>query len=144
MRNPLYHWTHLELQRYFDIHEMLNGNSANTIYSTTNELLQQESYSTRNLIRKMNVVAICTTDDPIDSLAYHQQLMNDGFEVKVLPAFRPDKAMDVSSAAVFVDYLKKLESVCNLSISSFDDYLFALQNRHDFLLPWDVQLVIMD
>lgn len=132
MRNPLYHWTHLELQRYFDIHEMLNGNSANTIYSTTNELLQQESYSTRNLIRKMNVVAICTTDDPIDSLAYHQQLMNDGFEVKVLPAFRPDKAMDVSSAAVFVDYLKKLESVCNLSISSFDDYLFALQNRHDF------------
>ena len=80
----------------------------------------------------MNVKVICTTDDPIDSLEYHQKIANSEFEVKVIPAFRPDKAMEVSHAESFITYVKKLEAVSNLSISSFEDFLFALQNRHDF------------
>lgn len=132
MRNPLYHWTHLELQRYFGINEILNKDSASSIYDSTSEQLQQDDYSIKNLIRKMNVKVICTTDDPVDSLEHHSRLQQDHFEVKVFPAFRPDKAMEVSNAAAFVSYLKKLEAVTNLTISSFDDYLFALQNRHDF------------
>ena len=132
MRNPLYHWTHIELQRYFGINALLNTNSAEQIYKQTNEMLGQDSFSIRNLIRKMNVQVICTTDDPIDSLAHHQKIKEDNFEVKIFPAFRPDKAMDVSNAHNFVNYLHQLEVVTQLSISSFDDYLFALQNRHDF------------
>jgi len=132
MRNPLYHWTHLELQRYFGIQDILNPSSANTIYQQATEQLVTTDYSTKNLIRKMNVKVICTTDDPIDSLEYHKKIAASGFEVKVIPAFRPDKAMEVSNAEVFIGYVKKLEAVTNLSISSFEDFLFALQNRHDF------------
>ena len=80
----------------------------------------------------MNVRVICTTDDPIDSLGYHKTLAESDFKVKIKPAFRPDKAMEVSSATHFIAYIKKLEAVTNLSVSSFEDYLFALQNRHDF------------
>jgi glucuronate isomerase len=80
----------------------------------------------------MNVKIICTTDDPIDSLEYHKKIADSGFEVKVIPAFRPDKAMEVSNSEGFIDYIKQLEAVTNLSISSFEDFLFALQNRHDF------------
>ncbi len=132
MRNPLYHWTHLELQRYFNIDEVLNPLSADRIYLQTSEMLQDKNQSIRNLIRKMNVKKICTTDDPIDSLAHHQKLKDDGFEVNIYPAFRPDKAMEVSNSAQFNGYLKNLESVADIAISSFEDYLFALQNRHDF------------
>jgi glucuronate isomerase len=132
MRNPLYHWTHLELQRYFNIEELLNPSSADQIYQRSSETLQQDDFSIRNLIRKMNVKKICTTDDPIDTLEHHQKINQDGFEVNIFPAFRPDKAMEVSSADNFNTYLKKLETVTNMSISSFEDYLFALQSRHDF------------
>ena len=132
MRNPLYHWTHLELQRYFGIQDILNPSSANSIYQQATEQLVTTDYSTKNLIRKMNVKVICTTDDPIDSLEYHKKIAASGFEVKVIPAFRPDKAMEVSNSEVFIGYVKKLEAVTNLSISSFEDFLFALQNRHDF------------
>ncbi|MEI7960255.1 MAG: glucuronate isomerase [Chitinophagaceae bacterium] len=132
MRNPLYHWTHLELQRYFGIREILNPISAHSIYEQATAQLITPEYSTKNLIRKMNVKVICTTDDPIDTLEYHQKIADSGFEVKVIPAFRPDKAMEVSSADAFIAYIKKLEAISNLSISSFEDFLFALQNRHDF------------
>jgi glucuronate isomerase len=132
MRNPLYHWTHLELQRYFGIQDILNPSSANSIYQQASEQLVTTDYSTKNLIRKMNVKVICTTDDPIDSLEYHKKIAASGFEVKVIPAFRPDKAMEVSNSEAFIAYVKKLETVTNLSISSFEDFLFALQNRHDF------------
>jgi glucuronate isomerase len=132
MRNPLYHWTHLELQRYFGIQDILNPSSANSIYQQASEQLVTTDYSTKNLIRKMNVKVICTTDDPIDSLEYHKKIAASGFEVKVIPAFRPDKAMEVSNSEAFIVYVKKLETVTNLSISSFEDFLFALQNRHDF------------
>lgn len=132
MRNPLYHWTHLELKRYFGIEEILNANTAKLVYDNASAQIQTDAFSIKNLIRKMNVKVICTTDDPIDSLEYHKTLAESGFEVKIKPAFRPDKAMEVASAANFVAYVKKLEAVTNLAVSTFNDYLFALQNRHDF------------
>lgn len=132
MRNPLYHWTHLELKRYFDIHEILDPSSSKSIYDNASAQIQTDAFSIKNLIRKMNVKVICTTDDPIDSLEYHKTLAESDFEVKIKPAFRPDKAMEVASAANFVAYVKKIEAVTNLYVSSFEDYLFALQNRHDF------------
>ena len=132
MRNPLYHWTHLELKRYFGINEILDPSSAKSIYDNASAQIQTDAFSIKNLICKMNVKVICTTDDPIDSLEYHKMLSESDFEVKIKPAFRPDKAMEVASAATFIAYVKKLEAVTNLSISSFEDYLFALQNRHDF------------
>jgi len=132
MRNPLYHWTHLELKRYFGINELLDPTTAKSVYENASAQIQTDSFSIRNLIRKMNVKVICTTDDPIDSLEYHKTLAESGFEVKIKPAFRPDKAMEVSNAANFTAYIKKLEAVTNLSVSSFEDYLFSLQNRHDF------------
>jgi len=132
LRNPLYHWTHLELQRYFDVHEILNGDSAERIYNECSAKLQTPDYSVRNILRKMNVKVVCTTDDPVDDLAHHQKVKDDGFEIKILPAFRPDKAMNVDSASVFNDYLSKLEAVSNTGIASFSDYLDALKARHDF------------
>src|SRR6195952_2966343 len=99
LRNPLYHWTHLELQRYFDVHEILSPATARKIYDECNEKLKSPEYSVKSLLRKMNVVTVCTTDDPTDSLEYHQQLMDQGFEIPVKPAFRPDNAMTVSDAA---------------------------------------------
>jgi glucuronate isomerase len=132
MRNPLYHWTHLELQRYFDIHEVLNPSSAKKIYDEASAMLQQPNFSTQGLIQKMNVRVICTTDDPIDSLEFHQKIAASDLSTKVYPAFRPDKAMEVSNSANFVAYISKLEKASNVPISTFDDYLYALQNRHDF------------
>ena len=132
MRNPLYHWTHLELKRYFGINELLDPATAKSVYENASAQIQTDGFSIRNLIRKMNVKVICTTDDPIDTLEYHKKIAASGFEVKVIPAFRPDKAMDVSNSDAFFDYVKRLESVTNLSISSFEDFLFALQNRHDY------------
>jgi glucuronate isomerase len=132
LRNPLYHWTHLELQRYFEVHTLLNATTAREIYNTCSEKLQTPEYSVRNLLRKMNVVAVCTTDDPVDSLEYHFKLKKDGFEIPVLPAFRPDQAMNVDKPENFNAYIKKLEALTDISISNFNDFLFALQNRHDF------------
>ncbi len=132
LRNPLYHWTHLELQRYFNIHELLNPESAPKIYQKAGEMLQSEDYSVRKLIRKMNVEVICTTDDPVDSLEHHQKIMEDGFETKVLPAWRPDKSMAVEDVVSYNLYLDKLEEASDTSISTFMDLLTALQNRHDY------------
>jgi glucuronate isomerase len=132
LRNPLYHWTHLELQRYFDVQDILNPDTAKKIYESSTAKLQTPEYSVRNLLRKMNVKLVCTTDDPVDSLEHHKKLKEDGFEIPILPAFRPDNAMNVSSAPKFNDYIKKLESVTGISVSSFDDFLYALQNRHDY------------
>jgi len=132
MRNPLYHWTHLELQRYFGINEILNPTTAKGIYDATSAMLQDPSYSTQGLIQKMNVRVICTTDDPIDSLEYHQQIKDSNFGVKVFPAYRPDKAMEVNNAANFKLYVRKVEEVTNTNIHHFADYLAALKSRHDF------------
>lgn len=132
LRNPLYHWTHLELQRYFDINTILNGNTAKEIFTSCTEKLQTPAYSVRHLLRSMNVKLICTTDDPTDSLEYHRQLKQEGFEILVLPAFRPDAAMNVDDAAAFAQYLSKLEKAADSTIGSLDDYLDALKSRHDF------------
>lgn len=132
LRNPLYHWTHLELQRYFKIDKILGPSSAKKIYKACNKKLQSKKYSVKNLLRKMNVEIVCTTDDPIDSLEYHQKIKDDGFDIKVLPAFRPDKAMNVDDVGGFNSYVKKLEAVSNVSIRSYQSYLDALKQRHDF------------
>jgi glucuronate isomerase len=132
MRNPLYHWTHLELQRYFGVNEVLNPSTAKDIYEKCTALLQTPEYSVRGLLNKMNVKVVCTTDDPIDSLEYHQKIKEDGVEVKVLPTFRPDKAMAVENVANFVTYVGKLEAVVGRSLSTLEEYLGALKERHDF------------
>ena len=132
LRNPLYHWTHLELQRYFGITEVLNPSSAKKIYDITEEKLQGDDFRVRGLLEKMNVKLVCTTDDPIDNLEFHQQIKKDNWGVKVIPAFRPDKAMNVDSAKNFNDYLSALEKSSGVSIGKFDDYLSALKKRHDY------------
>ena len=132
LRNPLYHWTHLELQRYFDVHELLDKNSARRIYDECSEKLRSPEYSVRNLLRKMNVRIVCTTDDPVDNLEWHRKIADDDFEVSILPAFRPDKAMNVDDATAFNQYVQRLEGAANTSIGSFSDYLDALKSRHDF------------
>ena len=139
LRNPLYHWTHLELQRYFGVQEILNPDTAKRIYDDCSGKMQTPAYSVRNLLRKMNVRLVCTSDDPIDSLEYHIKLKEDprlpdgqDFDIPILPAFRPDNAMDASDPQKMIDYIKRLEAATNISISSFDDFLCALKNRHDF------------
>jgi len=132
LRNPLYHWTHLELQRYFDVQDTLSSRTAKKIYDKCSDMLQTKEYSVRNLLRKMNVRAVCTTDDPVDSLEFHLKLKQDGFEIPILPAWRPDNAMNVDNPDNFNAYVRKLEAATNIAISNFSDYLFALENRHDF------------
>lgn len=132
LRNPLYHWTHLELQRYFDVHDILNADTAKKIYDETSAKLQTKEFSVRGLLEKMNVKLICTTDDPVDNLEYHQQIKKDNWATKVLPAFRPDKAMNVDDVNSFNNYLTGLEKAANVSISTYNDYLAALKNRHEY------------
>ncbi|PWT98069.1 MAG: glucuronate isomerase [Bacteroidetes bacterium] len=132
LRNPLYHWTHLELQRYFGIHELLSPQTAGSIFDSCNEKLWESSYSTRNLLRKMNVEIICTTDDPTDDLEYHKQLKLDETEIRMVPAYRPDKALAVGDVFTFNEFVDKLQSVSNISIHNFSQFLDALKQRHDF------------
>jgi glucuronate isomerase len=132
LRNPLYHWTHLELQRYFNISTILTADTAKAIYDEASAALLTPAYSVRNLLRKMNVKVLCTTDDPIDTLEHHKKIADDNFEIKILPAFRPDKAMNVDDAASFNVYVNKVEAATNMSIATYDDYLSALKNRHDY------------
>jgi glucuronate isomerase len=132
LRNPLYHWTHLELQRYFGITDVLSSKNANEVFEKASTLLQTPAFSVRNLLRKMNVALVCTTDDPLDDLAFHHQMKNEGFEIPILPAFRPDNAMNVTDPENFNKYIQKLQTVTGISIASFDDYLYALQSRHDY------------
>lgn len=132
LRNPLYHWTHLELQRYFGINELLRPESASYIYGSATEQLQSVSHFVRSLLELMKVRVVCTTDDPVDDLRYHQQIAADNWSVKVLPAFRPDKAMNLDDLTAFRSYLAKLEAASNISISSYQQFLDALKQRHDF------------
>ncbi len=132
MRNPLYHWTHLELKTAFGIDKILSPKTAREIYETCNEKLQQPGFSARGLMRHYRVEAVCTTDDPIDSLAYHKQTRESGFEIRMLPTWRPDKAMAVESATAFRRYMEALSQASGVSISTYDDMITALRNRHDF------------
>lgn len=132
LRNPLYHWTHLELQRYFDVHEILSPATAKAIFDECTAKLQTPEFSVRNILRKMNVKAVVTTDDPLDNLEYHIQIKKDHFEIIVLPAFRPDKAMNVSDLCALQLYIKRLEEITESPIHSIADYLSALKLRHDY------------
>ena len=130
--NPLYHWSHLELQRYFGYNGVLNGDTAEEVWNLCNAKLQEDSMSVRNLIRKSNVTLICTTDDPIDDLKWHKVLAeDDSFEVKVLPAWRPDKAMNLEKPE-YPEYMKKLSQVSGVEIADFADLKEALLKRMEF------------
>jgi len=130
--NPLYHWTHLELQRFFGVYEVLNEKNAPAIWEKVNKQLNVEGFRARDLIVKSNVKALCTTDDPIDSLEYHIKLKEDTkFTVKVLPAFRPDKGLQINKEA-FMTWVKKLEEVSEINIKSYDEFLKALESRVRF------------
>lgn len=130
--NPIYHWTHLELQRYFDIHEPLSHKSAPAIWEKCNEKIRNGGFTPRELIEKSNVVCVCTTDDAADSLEYHALLANDdSFKCKVLPAFRPDKAFLIDSP-VFILWIKAMENAAQMKIASFKDLKNALGKRIDF------------
>ena len=132
MRNPLYHWTHLELKTGFGIEKLLSPATAREIYDECTAKLQTPEYSARNLMRKYNVEVVCTTDDPIDSLEHHIKAKNDGFEVKMLPTWRPDKAMAVENAANFRGYVDQLSKAAGISINTFDNLIEALRNRQNF------------
>jgi glucuronate isomerase len=132
LRNPLYHWTHLELQRYFDIDELLSPKTAKSIYDNCSLKLQTPDYSVQSLITKMNVKVICTTDDPLDNLVHHQKIKAGNWDVKVFPAFRPDKAMNADDTPALNDYINKLEAISDTAISDYADYLKALKKRHDY------------
>ena len=130
--NPLYHWSHLELQRYFGYTGYLNGDTAEEVWNLCNEKLHQDSMSVRNLIRQSNVTLICTTDDPADTLEWHQKIAADSsFEVKVLPAWRPDKAMNVEKPD-FAAYIAKLSAASGMEIKDFASLKAALKNRMEF------------
>lgn len=127
--NPLFHWSHLELQRYFNIKETIHAENAPLIWEQVNEQLSTGQFKTRDLIKMSNVSVICTTDDPVDSLQYHKEIQKlEDFDVQVLPSFRPDKALNVQQSA-FIPWLKQLEEVTAMSISSYGALLQALEQR---------------
>ncbi|HYE82312.1 MAG TPA: glucuronate isomerase [Clostridia bacterium] len=127
--NPVYHWTHLELQRYFGIYDILNEKTAAAIWDKANKLLNSDGLSVQSLIKKSNVKVICTTDDPVDSLEYHIKLKNEACpDVKVLPAMRPDKALQINSES-FIPWIGKLEQAAGRDIDNYEDFLSALEER---------------
>ena len=130
--NPLYHWSHLELQRYFNYHKPLSQNTASEVWELCNKKLAEKDMSARGLIRKSNVTLICTTDDPIDSLCYHKAIAEDqSFSVQVLPAWRPDRSIAIEKPD-FAAYMEQLSSVSHIEINSFPALCKALKVRLDF------------
>ena len=132
LRNPLYHWTHLELKRFFGIDKLLSPATAREIWESCNAKLNTPEYSVRNIIRMANVHTICTTDDPVDNLEHHRSIKASGFEVKVLPAWRPDKAMMVENTVSYNQYIDQLSAVAEMDIDTFPRLMEALEKRHQF------------
>jgi len=134
LRNPIYHWTHMELKRPFGISDRLLGpDTAKGIWDECNAKLATAEFSARGIMRQMKVVLVCTTDDPVDSLEHHAAIAADtSFPIRVLPAFRPDRAMAVESAAAFNEYVDCLAAVTNTHIADFTPFLDALRQRHEF------------
>lgn len=132
MRNPLYHWSHLELQKAFGVKKILKPETAREIYDECTAQLRTPEFSARGLMKKFRVEVVCTTDDPIDSLEHHLSLIKEGFDISVLPTWRPDKAMAVEDPTAFRSYVEKLSEVSGTSIGSFQHLLDALQKRQDF------------
>lgn len=131
-RNPLFHWTLLELKRYFDVDDFLTEKTADSIYQTCTEKLQTPGFSTRNLLLRMDVRTVCTTDDPSDSLEHHQKIAAGDFPVKVVPAFRPDKAYAVEDPAAFNKYIDKLATAAGMPIVDHNSFMSALEKRIEF------------
>ena len=131
LRNPLYHWTHLELKRTFAIDELLDENSAERIWDAANEQLAAPENSARGLLKKFDVRALCTTDDPADDLNWHRQIAQSNCQTRVYPTFRPDKAMAVDNPSALNGWLQKLGATCGREIENFADLLEALEARHD-------------
>jgi len=133
LRNPLYHWAHLELKRYFGISDkLLNPDSAKEIYEICSEMLRTPEFSARHLMRKMNVKLVCTTDDPTDTLEHHKELKEDGFEVKVLPAWRPDKGITTEDLPALNEWIDRLQQAADIEIKDYKTYLEAIRKRHDY------------
>ena len=134
LRNPLYHWTHLELKRYFGITDkLLNPQTAKEIYDFCSGKLKTSEFSTRSILRKMNVRVVCTTDDPVDTLTHHLKIdRDDSCDIRILPAFRPDQAMAVENPKRFNEWVERLEAVTDITIASYRDFYNALRQRHDF------------
>ncbi|NLX94607.1 MAG: glucuronate isomerase [Rhodopirellula sp.] len=134
LRNPLYHWTHLELKRPFGISDrLLNAETAEGIWNECNEKLAQNDFSCRGIMRQMNVVLVCTTDDPTDTLEHHAAIAEDAeIPVRVLPTFRPDKAMSPENPEAFRDWVNRLAAASGVEIKDFRGYLSAIRRRHDF------------
>lgn len=133
IRNPLYHWTHMELKNPFGVRDkLLNENTAKEIWEQCNSLLQMKEFSTRGLLNHFKVEVVCTTDDPVDDLSYHKKIKEDNFNVKILPAFRPDKGMMVENKSVFKSWFEKLQQLVKYEIKSFETYIEAINQRHDY------------
>lgn len=132
MRNPLYHWTHLELKRVFGIDSLLSPATARDIYEECNAKLATEEYRGQALIRKFNVEIVCTTDDPADDLRWHKAISEKPFGVKVLPTWRPDKAMSIENPAAYKEYIGKLGEAAGMEIRTYADLIEALHKRHKF------------
>src|SRR6267142_1455930 len=132
LRNPLYHWTHLELKRYFGIDDLLDEESAARIWKKANAQLASNDLTTQGILKKFKVTAVGTTDDPTDDLRYHKSLAESGMATRVLPAFRPDKALAVHDSPKFNQWISALESASNTEVKSLDSFLEALKKRHDF------------
>ena len=133
LRNPLYHWTHMELKKPFGISDkLLCPQTAREIYDRCNELLKSLKFSARGIMRQMNVKLVCTTDDPTDDLRFHRKVAVDGFEIKVYPAWRPDKGMAVEDIKALNEWIEKLQAAADTEIKDFDDYIEAIRKRHDY------------
>jgi glucuronate isomerase len=132
LRNPLYHWTHLELKRCLGIDQLLNEQSAARIWKKANEQLARPELSTRGILKKFNVATLCTTDDPTDDLAHHKKIAADGVATRVHPAFRPDKALATHEPAAFNAWISRLEQAADTDIASLADLVAALRRRHDY------------
>ncbi len=132
VRNPLFHWTHLELKNPFGINKYLNADTADGIYKHCNELLANDTFSTRGLLQHFNVEMACTTDDPCDDLNHHKKIAADNYAVKVMPGFRPDKVFNIANREAFIAYLQKLEVASGIDIVDFNSLLAALQNRVNY------------
>ncbi|MFN9262502.1 MAG: glucuronate isomerase [Acidobacteriota bacterium] len=132
LRNPLFHWTHLELKRYFGIDELLDETTARSIWDRANEQLAGDRLRVHGIVEQFAVRATCTTDDPTDDLRYHQQIAASGLATKVFPTFRPDKALTVHLPEVFLPWVSKLAAAANVDITNYSRFLDALKRRHDF------------
>lgn len=140
LRNPLYHWTHLELSRVFGIDKLLSPATAREIFDECNAKLATPEFRGQALIRKFNVETVCTTDDPADDLHWHKMIADHPFGTKVIPAWRPDKAMAIEDPKSYKEYLKKLEAAAGVEINSYSDLQEALKKRHDFFATMGCKL----